>query len=561
MNRPIDPSPATPPDAAPRGLPFKLAALSLTLLSALAGLAAYQLKPRPESKPVEPAVKEDPFARLFRGWNKPDLVVILSAQQHGYLKPCGCSFPQVGGLERRYNFMQMLKSHGWPVVGVDLGDVPQKRGPANLANLQGLIKYRYSMKALKEMGYLAVGVGEYEGALSLARIEGEWAASFGQPAVLVANLKEADTNFPFLKPLEIQTIAGTGLKVGVTNIIGPKVAKQINDPAVKFNDTVPVLDAIVKQMQTQKVDLPILLYHGVATGRAEAVKCAQAYPQFPVILCLSEEDEPPVNPIAVDHPGPNTRNYVFRLGHKGKHIGVLGVYRNGPALSFKYQLVEMSIDYLTPKGQEDKNPIARMLEEYQRELKNRNALKEYGQTKHILQAMDPVPGLRNPEDGVPRYVGSKACQKCHDEAYAIWEVTPHSHAYKTLEEARHPSLSQYDAECVVCHTVGFGSVSGFTDEIQTEKLKNVGCESCHGPGSLHAKNPENLEWRARMNQPWRAEREKGNMAEKNGKIEKFCVSCHDIDNDVTWVHNNKKDPFLDKWIGKKIIHNKPKDKE
>ena len=241
-----------------RGLTVLLAALSLTLVSALTGTGlAYWLK-SPVAEPTNPEGKGI-RARLFQGWGKPDFVIVLSAQQHGYMLPCGCSEPQVGGLERRYNFMQMLKAKGWPIVAVDLGDVPQKRGPANLANVQGLLMYRYSMMALKEMGYLAVGVGEYEGALSLARVEGEWAANFPQPAVLAANLKDADTNFPFLKAIETQTVPGTRVKVGVTNVVGPTIDENIKDPAVKFADSADSLRAQLKKMQADKVDLPILL--------------------------------------------------------------------------------------------------------------------------------------------------------------------------------------------------------------------------------------------------------------------------------------------------------------
>src|SRR5689334_7347867 len=36
---------------------------------------------------------------LFFGWPKPDFALVLSAQMHGYLGPCGCSDPQYGGLE------------------------------------------------------------------------------------------------------------------------------------------------------------------------------------------------------------------------------------------------------------------------------------------------------------------------------------------------------------------------------------------------------------------------------------------------------------------------------
>src|SRR5262245_23753911 len=49
----------------------------------------------------------------FKGWPKPELVLVLSGQMHGYMLPCGCSRPQYGGLERRYNFLQKLQGRGW----------------------------------------------------------------------------------------------------------------------------------------------------------------------------------------------------------------------------------------------------------------------------------------------------------------------------------------------------------------------------------------------------------------------------------------------------------------
>ncbi len=497
-------------------------------------------------------------ARLFPNWGKPDLVVLLSAQEHGYMLPCGCSYPQVGGLERRYNLLHLLQQRGWPVVAVDLGDVPQKRGPANLPNVQGLLKYRYSMMALKEMGYLGVGVGEHEAALSLGKIEGEWALNEPKPAVLAGNL-ENPGNFPGLQSLAAVVVPGTtGIKVGVTNIVGPTVAESIKDPAVKFKSTAGALREQLQNMQAEKVDLPILLYHGLATPRkdgvVESVACAKAFPQFPVVLCLSEEDEPPAHPIAVEHP-PGNPNYVFRLGHKGKYVGVLGVFRTGqanPAFTYKYQLVEVGVEYVTPPSQEAGHPILKIYEDYTRELKKDDYLGRYGQSTHLVQAMNPVAGLRNPGNGVPGYIGSEACQKCHDHAYDVWKKSDHSHAYQTLVDARHPSLRQYDGECIVCHTVGFGYKTGFTDEHKTRHLENVGCESCHGPGSLHAKNPDNEELRQRMNQPWRGAK---NANARELAIEKFCVTCHDIDNDVTWIHNNKKNPFKDKWS--KIVHTTP----
>jgi hypothetical protein len=41
-------------------------------------------------------------------------------------------------------------------------------------------------------------------------------------------------------------------------------------------------------------------------------------------------------------------------------------------------------------------------------------------------------------------------------------------------------------------------------------------------------------------------------ARREGKIEKLCVQCHDIDKDVTWKNDGKEDPFPRKW--RKIAH-------
>jgi hypothetical protein len=539
-----------------RGLAFKLAALVLVVVSGVAGtgLARWLKAPKPEATPEKTATT-NPLDRVFRGWDKPDLLLVLSAQQHGYVLPCGCSEPQIGGLERRYNFMQLVRERGWPIVAVDLGDVAQRNGPVQLPNLQGLIKYRYSMKALKEMGYTAVGLGENEGTLSLFSVLGEFALNDKPPVVLAGNLANLE-NFPGALDYTVEKAPGTAIRVGVTSTIGPTVAKKIKDPAVQFTPTRAALNKVLQAMDGQ-TDLRVLLYHGEghqkkADQLPEAVACAKAFPQFQVVLCLSEEDEPPANPTIVDQPGGQGQTFVLSLGHKGKYVGALGVYRtNNPAqpYTFRYQLAEMGPEYATPRDQEAGHPIMKLMEAYTHELKADNYLGRYGQTKHVLQAMPPVEGLRNP--GNPTYVGSEVCKKCHDAAYDVWKKTPHHHAYDTLvTKAKHPSLRQFDAECIVCHTVGFGYQGGFVDAEKTPHLENVGCESCHGPASLHVKNPNDKEWQTRMNLQWKAPSDETakQKTDRMGRIDQFCQRCHDIDNDVTWKHN----AFQRKWP--KIAH-------
>ena len=90
---------------------------------------------RRRAPPTEPSDKEPNFdgQPLFATWpgagkQKPDAAIILTGQTFGLLQPCGCSRPQKGGLERRMQLVRKLKEKGWPVAGVDLGDiVPDKR--------------------------------------------------------------------------------------------------------------------------------------------------------------------------------------------------------------------------------------------------------------------------------------------------------------------------------------------------------------------------------------------------------------------------------------------------
>jgi hypothetical protein len=545
---------------------FQAAAVALIGACGLAGFGgAYLLKPPPGHPAPLPAADEPAGSKLpghlFRGWDKPDLVVVVSASQHGYLLPCGCSRPQKGGLERRYNFLQLLKERGWPVVALDLGDVPQKQGPAQLPNLQGLIKYRYAMRAMKLMGYAGVGLGEYEASLPLFKALGEWSLNDPEPPVLAANLLKADESFPG----ETRPYATAGdklpVRVGVTAVVGPQVAGRIADPAVRFQLAPPTnsdlkgaassaLDAVLKQMPAEKVEFPVLLYMGSAARREEgfppeAVACAKSYPQFPLVVALDDSDEPAGNPLWVDAKA-GAKTMVVAVGHKAKYVGVVGVWRRpGRPFELRYELVEMSEEFLTPASREADQSILKLMEEYTAELKRDDYLGQYPQVSHPSQAAVK-------EGAPPKYVGSERCGDCHKSAYAVWEHTDHHHAYHTLEEAKRPGNRQYDPECIVCHTVGFGYKGGFTHAAETPKLKDVGCESCHGPGSRHANNPNDAEWLAVMN-PWKAPENETDEARKKrqGRVADLCVHCHDSENDVNWT----RDGFEQKWA--KIAHPTP----
>jgi hypothetical protein len=509
---------------------FKLAALLVALVS-MATATGFLMAPWLRQSDKTSAPQED--SALFRNWPKPDVALVLTGEEHGYLQPCGCSNPQLGGLARRYNFVQSLKKRGWPIVSANLGDVtdlPQRKTP------QTLLKYRVFMQGLELLDTTAVGVGECEMVLPFFQAMGEFALNHPSPPhVLAANLKEKDNVFRDQNAYRSWDIAGgkAGVpKVGLVSVIGESVAKKVQDDDLSFEKVEKVLPGVLRELQQQKPELLVLLYQG---SLDEAKTCAGKFPHFHVILCLSTE------PDASSVPEQVGNTWIISVGHKGRRIGVVGVSRTKDPqrpLELRYEYVALGPEYETPEGQDKHNPLHGLMEDYAREVKEKDYLAQYIQMKHPLQVDYPE----------ARYVGSEKCKKCHELAYTIWDESAHRHAHDTLvHKAKRPSNRQFDGECIVCHVTGFGYKTGFTKEKDTPHLKDVGCESCHGPGSLHVKDQNNKQFQAALN-PWR--RKPGGEDPKvlANRIDQMCVTCHDLDNSVHFK-------FEEYWIKKKIIHN------
>ena len=103
------------------------------------------------------------------------------------------------------------------------------------------------------------------------------------------------------------------------------------------------------------------------------------------------------------------------------------------------------------------------------------------------------------------YAGNAKCKMCHAKQFKAWSETPHARAWAGLKNVDSQkagematalkveitgSPSATDA-CVSCHVTGFQLAGGFpqADSTKAAAVANVTCESCHGPGSLHAAAP------------------------------------------------------------------------
>jgi hypothetical protein len=512
---------------------------AVLVLAALACLAVFLLWRG--SAHEDSAVAGEPSTTLAKTlptmlkWGKPDVALLLSAQQHGYLQPCGCSYPQKGGLTRRYNFLQALRKEGWPVVAVDLGDISQRSG------LQATLKYTTSMKALTLMKYSAVSIGEHEMGMPLLNALGHYTLNNPEPPVLAANLLNKDKDQVFYDLVGSWRVvsAKDQPSVGIIGVVGQTVQEKVKDPDAKFARLPALLPQTLREIRAKKPALLVLLYQGSVT---EAKRLAKAIPNFDVIVCLSAEEEPPSIPETIG----NTS--IITLGHKGRYVGLVGAYRTGNAdkpFRLRYQLVPLEDEFETPRGQEKDHPVMKLMEDYAKEVKRNGFLAKAAQHQvaHSVQLSFPK----------AIYVGSEKCKKCHEEVYKTWKQSPHALAYQSLvEKAKNPSLRQYDSECIGCHVTGWGYKGGYTDEVKTKHLVNNGCENCHGPGSEHIQfemsNDANAQKMRDLMNPYRYDPKETAEARKRriNFIDMACQKCHDIDNDVNWK--------IEKWWEKKIVH-------
>ena len=89
------------------------------------------------------------------------------------------------------------------------------------------------------------------------------------------------------------------------------------------------------------------------------------------------------------------------------------------------------------------------------------------------------------------YVGSQACQDCHETEYDNFQTyAKKAHSYKSITAMKKGLTDAEFHTCFECHTTGYKKKGGFRSEHETPALKDAGCEVCHGPGSLHCETED-----------------------------------------------------------------------
>lgn len=442
----------------------------------------------------------DPLAELFVDWPEPKLLLVFTGFMNGYVEPCGCAgMDQMkGGLSRRHTLFKCLEKKGWPVLAIDAGNLNKGFGRQEELKFNCVID-----ESLRQMKYEAAGIGEREllfptDELILYVVDVEGAPK----RYTSANVAILEFDPDFTKPFRV--LRQNGLRIGVTSVIGASALSAINNPEIVHDDAIKRLKEVLPEMDAQSCDRKVLIVHGNEVEINRILKAVSG--RFDFVIPSNTPAEPPYRPNRVDG------SMMVEVGEKGKFAIAVGLF-DDKQTPLRYQRIPLDVRF------ENSPEILVLMQKYQDELE-RTGLEGLG--------IKPIHDRRTDELG--KFVGSQSCADCHEPAYDTWRKSRHGNAWKSLVETSKPART-HDPECIACHVVGWDSKeflpyeNGFLGEKETPKLRNVGCESCHGPGEMHNKaemgSDENL--KIKLRKAIRLSLE-GNMAKKR------CIECHDGDN-------------------------------
>ncbi|MGN6544416.1 MAG: multiheme c-type cytochrome [Aureliella sp.] len=453
------------------------------------------------------ATYDERHQKIAEGWPKPQAVLFLTGQQHGYIEPCGCTGleNQKGGLNRRDTLLKQLEGRGWDVVPMDVGNFERRVGR------QAEIKFQTTVEALKDMHYRAATLGVDDLKLSSTHL-------------LSLTATEGKTETPFISANayilveeympKSKIIQAGGRKIGVTAVLGDSFREDLKaSDDVMTSPAAESLKPVVKELKKAGCDYLVLLAH---TTLQESQQLAKEVPGFDLVVTAGGFPEPPYELEPVE--GSDAK--IAQVGAKGMYTVLIGLYPDSDQ-PVRYQRVALSSQFA------DSPRMLERFANYQKQLEN------LGFEGLGLRAATHPSGRE--------FVGSEKCGECHTKAFEVWKGSKHFAATESLVKPpndRSMIPRHHDPECLSCHVTGWNPqnyypyATGYVSLEKTPMLTGSGCENCHGPGSAHvaaesgdveADDTLLSQLREQMRLP---------LAEAQAK----CTECHDQDNSPDFQH-------------------------
>lgn len=469
----------------------------------------------PDDSAEAPAGPQSDVVPVWDEWPQPQLALMVTGEQHGFFEPCGCTSNQMGGMARRADLRKRLTDAGWEVRGVDLGGLPRR------TVRQAQIKFETSLLALKDLQYVAMGLGPED-----LRMQPDFLLTQDYPDDSQEGPRFVSANLVFFDSPELGTPSPSrivevgGRRLGITSVLSESTRADVIpegiDTGITWSEPGPALEKVLQDFDTQQVDFRILLSH---CHPDESRELATQFPQFDVIVMAQGFGDP--DPTADPEFIGNT--LLIQTGHKGKYVGVLGVYPADEDRPVRFQLIPLERSEFA-----DTQSMIDQMRDYQQRLVEEQIVLQDGVIGHPTGSS---------------FVGVDRCGECHPGSTDHWKTTPHAHALDSLDpthkregyERLNGVPRMYDPECLSCHVTGWEPQeyiryrSGFLNKafatseeegLLEKRLAGNQCENCHGPGSRHIELIEEGE----------IDLAKDEMKVSLEQAKTICYRCHDADN-------------------------------
>lgn len=482
----------------------------------------------------------------------PDVRLLVITDLDGYLEPCGCTSRPLGGIDRMAAKLATLRGEGVPTAVLMAGNLffhgAPHGGDAERARDQEIFRAETLVEILNRLDVDAATPGALDfgfGTDTFTRLAGE--ADF---PLLVAGAQLGDGD---------ALTASTMLELGDTKV-GVLGLAALESPEGDLPEQLEVQEADLRAagragasaLREAGADIVIALVHG---DRRVARRVATGVDGVDFVIQGGLDQADANVPAVTDGAA------IVHAGRQGQGLVVLDLFAgDGESWSDasawsreaeREHLTERveSLERRIAEWEDDEDVEAADLQSQRRRLASLRAELEglsadpavegrafvarYDELppeaeratpiSQLMSALDRRVNEHNRElfadwtaepavEGQPRYLGSEACAGCHREPMQWWRAHAHGRAYETLETR----AKNFNLSCVGCHVTGYLQPGGST-VTDVARLQDVGCESCHGPGSQHAADPTGASVNVIRDTP-----------------EQTCVRCHNQEHSDTF---------------------------
>jgi 2',3'-cyclic-nucleotide 2'-phosphodiesterase (5'-nucleotidase family) len=483
-----------------------------------------------------------------------DFLLFYSNDLRGETEPCGCRSRQLGGLARQaLQLSELSAKEQLPFLFLSGGGLLfRHEAMQDGQEQQELIRAEGVAAAMRTMGCQASGIEAHDlagGVELLRRFQAE-----GHLTWLSMNLAEAKSGSLIFAPSLLTETAG--LRVALLGLTG----SLDNAPDKERHVLLPWQETLPKELARLKGKAEMIILLSSLPAKIN-MEIAEARPEISLILTSAAA--------ASAHPFLVHETLFAQTGARGKNLGTMRIswtaagkwaqdgFREINQTQERLDYVNVLLGRLERRGERkdqagekdrlltEKQQLEEKLALLREKIKTadenscrfrnqfvalESSLPEDPKVREIIADMTSRINMLNRErqEEAGRVLvlsvlsGWQRCVKCHPAQAAFWEQTAHARSVQTLKKR----AQQFNEDCLICHvTLPHYDPAKIKAErliLQLpERLRNVGCEVCHGPSAAHAASPEKV--RTPNPKP----------------DEQVCLGCHTPEHDGSFIFAEK----------------------